>query len=81
MRWYPGVPSPVKNPAKRARVESQSALVARVHEALKVIDLERLAISPQCGFSTSIVGNELAEADQIAKLERLAETAAEIWGS
>ena len=66
---------------KRARVESQSALVARVREALKVIDLERLAISPQCGFSTSIVGNELAEADQIAKLERLAETAAEIWGS
>ncbi len=64
---------------KRARLEPRSELVARVREASKVVDLERLALSPQCGFSTSVIGNELREPDEIAKLALVAETAAEIW--
>ena len=42
--------------------------------------LERLALTPQCGFSTSIVGNQIGEECQFAKLRRIAETAGEIWG-
>jgi 5-methyltetrahydropteroyltriglutamate--homocysteine methyltransferase len=64
---------------KSPRLEAKSDLERRVREAAKVIDLEQLAISPQCGFSTSIVGNDLNSDDQAAKLQRLAETAAEIW--
>ena len=65
---------------KRPELESVAQLIARVGAAAKLIGLERLAISPQCGFSTSILGNQLSERDQGAKLARLAETAAEIWG-
>ena len=61
-------------------LETVPALTARVRDAAAFIDLERLAISPQCGFSTSILGNTISEEDQIAKLQRIAETAGEIWG-
>ncbi len=64
---------------KSSQVEAQAELEQRVHDAAQVIDLERLAISPQCGFSTSIVGNDLNSDDQTAKLQRLSETAADIW--
>ena len=42
--------------------------------------LERLALSPQCGFASTIEGNLLSEADQEAKLRLVAETAREVWG-
>jgi 5-methyltetrahydropteroyltriglutamate--homocysteine methyltransferase len=44
------------------------------------VELERLAISPQCGFSTSIVGNNLSVEDQRKKLEVLCVTARAVWG-
>jgi 5-methyltetrahydropteroyltriglutamate--homocysteine methyltransferase len=50
-----------------------------VDEAAKHIELERLAISPQCGFASSAGGNPLTEADQRAKLRLLVETARAIW--
>ncbi len=65
---------------KHGRLETEPALVARVEEAGRLIDLERLAISPQCGFSTSVVGNALTEDQQAAKLKLLADTAGTIWG-
>ena len=64
---------------KHGRLESQPDLIARVREASQLIDLERLAIGPQCGFSTSVVGNALTIDQQAAKLELLASTAAEVW--
>jgi len=42
--------------------------------------LERLAISPQCGFSSSVIGNAIAPADQERKLRLVVETARRVWG-
>ena len=65
---------------KTARLEDEDELVARVHEAAGVVDLERLAISPQCGFSTSVVGNALGLDDQRQKLELCVRVAERVWG-
>ena len=51
-----------------------------VDEAAKVVSLEQLALSPQCGFASTMEGNALTEADQWAKLQLVAETAREVWG-
>ena len=65
---------------KRAALESRSELQRRVREAAAFIPLERLALSPQCGFASTQEGNLLTEADQEAKLALVAETAREVWG-
>jgi methionine synthase II (cobalamin-independent) len=65
---------------KTPRRETVGELGERIREAARVIPLERLALSPQCGFSTSIVGNALTVADERAKLATIAETANEVWG-
>ncbi len=65
---------------KRAQLESPRDLKARIAEAGRYFALDNLAISPQCGFSTSIVGNKLSVEDQRKKLEVLCETALEVWG-
>ncbi len=66
---------------KTSQLERADVLKARVREAARHIDLERLAIGPQCGFATSILGNALTEKDERAKLQLIANTAAEIWNS
>jgi 5-methyltetrahydropteroyltriglutamate--homocysteine methyltransferase len=65
---------------KSPRRETVAELTGRVREAASHIDLERLAISPQCGFATSVLGNALRPGDQLAKLETLAQTAQALWG-
>lgn len=65
---------------KTARRETAGELVARVHQAAKYIPLNRLAVSPQCGFSTSVLGNEISAEDEEYKLHTLVETAQKIWG-
>ena len=47
----------------------------------KVVPLQRLALSPQCGFASTILGNALSEDDERRKLELIVETAREVWGS
>ncbi|MGH3041554.1 MAG: cobalamin-independent methionine synthase II family protein [Gaiellaceae bacterium] len=64
---------------KTPRRETVAELAARIREAARVVPLERLALSPQCGFATSIVGNSLSVEDERAKLATIAETAAEVW--
>ena len=64
---------------KGPRPESEDELEARVRDAAAVIDLERLAIGTQCGFSTSVVGNALTEEDERRKLATISRTAARIW--
>jgi 5-methyltetrahydropteroyltriglutamate--homocysteine methyltransferase len=66
---------------KTPAVETSDALQRRIEEASRYIDLDRLAIGPQCGFASTVAGNPLSEADQWAKLARAAEVAAEVWGS
>ena len=65
---------------KRPQLESLKDLKRRVEEASRYVALERLAVSPQCGFSTSIVGNNLSVEDQRQKLELVCEAARTIWG-
>lgn len=65
---------------KAPEPEDPGDLVARVEEASRFHPLERLAVSPQCGFGTSILGNAITPDDQEAKLRTVAETARRVWG-
>ncbi len=65
---------------KTSRLEDDETLVGRIQEAAHHIDLERLAISPQCGFATSVIGNAITPEAQEAKLELLARVADRVWG-
>jgi 5-methyltetrahydropteroyltriglutamate--homocysteine methyltransferase len=58
---------------KTARCETIDELVGRIREAAKVVPLDRLALSPQCGFATSVIGNALSIDDQRAKLRTIAD--------
>jgi 5-methyltetrahydropteroyltriglutamate--homocysteine methyltransferase len=66
--------------SKKAALESKAELKQRIEQASAVIPLDRLALSPQCGFASTIEGNLLTLADQEAKLRLVAETAEEVWG-
>jgi 5-methyltetrahydropteroyltriglutamate--homocysteine methyltransferase len=65
---------------KSPRRESVDELATRLREASRFCPLERLALSPQCGFATSVVGNSLSLDDERSKLETIAQTAAVVWG-
>ena len=65
--------------SKTPVLESLDVLQRRADEAGKYIDLDRLAISPQCGFASSAAGNPLSEADERAKLELVVDAARAIW--
>ena len=65
---------------KVGRVESVDELRRRIDEAARYLPLEQLAISPQCGFASSIRGNLLTEEEQFRKLDVMLETAAKVWG-
>jgi 5-methyltetrahydropteroyltriglutamate--homocysteine methyltransferase len=64
---------------KSARLESVEELSGRIRAAARCVPLERLALSPQCGFATSVLGNALTIEDERAKLTRIAETAEAVW--
>ncbi len=66
--------------SKLPQLESIDALRRRVEEAAKYIDPARLALSPQCGFASTIGGNPVTEADERAKLKLCVEAARVIWG-
>ena len=65
---------------KKPRVESVDELKRRIDEAAKQIPLARLALSPQCGFASTIEGNRVSPDDQRDKLKRVSETASAVWG-
>lgn len=66
--------------SKRPELEPKDVLIRRIEEAARYVPLENLALSPQCGFSSSEHGNDLSVDEQIAKLRLVVETAAEVWG-
>jgi 5-methyltetrahydropteroyltriglutamate--homocysteine methyltransferase len=66
---------------KFPELESKNALKRRIDEATRYVDLERLSVSPQCGFASSWEGNLITEETQWAKLALVVETAREVWGS
>jgi 5-methyltetrahydropteroyltriglutamate--homocysteine methyltransferase len=65
--------------SKKADLEGRDALKRRVDEAARYVPLDQLAISPQCGFSSTAHGNQITPDVQWRKIERLVEVAAEIW--
>jgi 5-methyltetrahydropteroyltriglutamate--homocysteine methyltransferase len=65
---------------KVGELESKDALKRRIDEASRFVPLERLCLSPQCGFSSTHHGNALSQDDQWRKLERVVEVARDVWG-
>jgi methionine synthase II (cobalamin-independent) len=65
---------------KVGTMESKDALKRRIDEASRLVPLEQLALSPQCGFSSTVHGNAIAMEAQAAKLRLIVETAREVWG-
>jgi 5-methyltetrahydropteroyltriglutamate--homocysteine methyltransferase len=66
--------------SKSGQLESKDELKRRVDQAARFVDLDQLALSPQCGFASTEEGNILAEDEQWAKLRMIVELAEEIWG-
>ncbi len=65
---------------KRGELEEKDQLKRRIEEASKYVPIEQLCLSPQCGFSSTVEGNVVTYEQQVAKLGRIVETAAEVWG-
>jgi methionine synthase II (cobalamin-independent) len=65
---------------KTGELEGRDELKRRIEEASKYVDIDQLALSPQCGFASTEEGNLLAEEEQWAKLRMIVELAGEVWG-
>ncbi len=66
--------------SKSPELEDVDVLLSRIDEASKIVPIDRLAISPQCGFASTVGGNPLTEADERAKLALVVEVAERVWG-
>jgi 5-methyltetrahydropteroyltriglutamate--homocysteine methyltransferase len=66
--------------SKSGRLESRDELKRRIEQAAKFVDLDQLALSPQCGFASTEEGNVLADEEEWAKLRMIVEVADEVWG-
>ena len=67
--------------SKSPKLEDKETVIRRIHEAARYIPLDRLYLSPQCGFASCEIGNKLTEEEQWAKLALVKEIAEEVWGS
>ena len=67
--------------SKRGKLETADSIKRRIEEASKIIPLENLALSPQCGFASVDLGNLITLDDQMSKLELVVKTAETIWGN
>lgn len=65
---------------KTPALEKRTDLLRRLDEASRFISLEQLALSPQCGFASTVAGNPVTVEDQIAKLALIVDVAGEVWG-
>jgi len=65
---------------KLAKLETKDELKRRIEEAARYAPLDQLALSPQCGFSSTVEGNKITLEDEIAKLRLVVETARDVWG-
>lgn len=66
---------------KTPALESVGDLTRRIDEAARYVPLDRLCLSPQCGFSSTVDGNQITEGDQWAKLERILDVTRQVWGA
>ncbi len=66
--------------SKKPELEDKQTVIKKIHEAAKYIPLERLCLSPQCGFASCEIGNKLTEEQQWVKLALITEIAEEVLG-
>ncbi|MEE8395673.1 MAG: 5-methyltetrahydropteroyltriglutamate--homocysteine S-methyltransferase, partial [bacterium] len=66
--------------SKLAELEKKDDVKRRIDEAAKYMPLDQMALSPQCGFSSTVHGNEITEHDQFAKMDLVRDVAGEVWG-
>jgi 5-methyltetrahydropteroyltriglutamate--homocysteine methyltransferase len=66
---------------KSGALEKADDLKRRIDEAAKLVPLDQLGISPQCGFSSTVLGNKLTLDDQVKKLQLVVHVAREVWGT
>ena len=64
---------------KTPELEDKEKVISRIHEAAKYVPLDRLYLSPQCGFASCEIGNKLTEEEQWAKLKLVKEITDEVW--
>jgi 5-methyltetrahydropteroyltriglutamate--homocysteine methyltransferase len=83
LRWVPAGKTVVLGlvTTKDAQLESQDDLRRRIDQAARYVPVERLALSPQCGFASVAAGNLLSMDEQWRKLELVADTARKVWGT
>ena len=67
--------------SKQAAIEDQASLLRRIEEAQRVLPLDQLGLSTQCGFASVAGGNVLGEDEQWAKLALIVDTAMQAWGT
>ncbi len=67
--------------SKTSTMETADQLKRRIDEAARFVPIEQLALSPQCGFASSIAGNIISEDEQWAKLRLISQVANEVWGT
>jgi 5-methyltetrahydropteroyltriglutamate--homocysteine methyltransferase len=65
---------------KRGALEDKDDLKRRIDDAARYVPLEQLCLSPQCGFASTLEGNDLTYEQEVAKLRLIVETATEVWG-
>lgn len=65
---------------KTGRQETREEVTARIQAASRFLPLDQLALSPQCGFSSSVIGNRISVEDEKRKLRLIVETAEAVWG-
>jgi 5-methyltetrahydropteroyltriglutamate--homocysteine methyltransferase len=66
--------------SKRPELEDKDTIKRRIDEASRYVDIDRLGLSPQCGFASTSEGNRLTQDEQKRKLEHVVEIATEVWG-
>jgi len=65
---------------KLGTLESREALISRITDAAEFMPLEQMCLSPQCGFSSTVEGNQITEEQQWAKVRRIVDVSREVWG-
>lgn len=62
------------------KLEDKQSIISRIREAAKIVPLDRLYLSPQCGFASCEIGNKLTEEEQWAKIKLINDISEEVWG-
>ena len=74
------ITAPELREVEDAAIRKKDAIKRRIEEARRIVPMEDLAFSPQRGFSSTVEGNRITQADEINKLRLVVDVAEEVWG-